>query len=133
MADTLDAALQTMPQPAHWDYRISLDDTVWRAILYQVELDPDKLSASTLLTPTDAGQAGQTYFRGSALTGPSVTATSRAHLVARELARIYLWTHNPVRAEELADQWLAEFNDSNRLLATEASPSVPHSPRTLNR
>jgi hypothetical protein len=117
-ADLLWLTIQQYPHPENWRWILLCDDAAWRHLLTHVDHPVDSTYALTSL------DAQTSCFRGTTLLSPDHPDTQPDHVVAHELAHIFLHTQDEDRTEQLAQRWLR----SCRLVSGEGARCRPSTP-----
>jgi hypothetical protein len=102
-------SLVRYPRPAAWHWVLVCDEAGWRRFLrLSGRGEQDSIYASTDL----AGRA--TYLRGAKLFSASGFGVGLNHVVAHELAHIWLNTEDESKADELARAWSRNPDEPGR-------------------
>jgi hypothetical protein len=97
----LRTTLDKYPHPTKWTYIIACDDNAWSQLERMVGV---RESMSDVLGVTNYdGQSPITIFKGTVL----LTSMESDHVVAHELAHIYLRSKDEFKVDALAQTWMA--------------------------
>lgn len=102
------------PHPAAWKYADVCDESSWRQVVREfapVASDPDTVYGITLPS------SHITFFRGTRIAKARPDEPTPDHIVAHELAHIYLNSPDDSVVDALAKEWMAKRNEFDTLSA----------------
>ncbi|WP_213805773.1 hypothetical protein [Granulicella sp. dw_53] len=99
--------LVSYPHPAKWTYIISCDDFAWSDTMMAARNDRGKL-----IYGATNPENFTTLLRGSTLRDDGDRRVTAEHLIAHELAHIFLQSNDDAKVEKLAQSWLIERHAS---------------------
>jgi hypothetical protein len=89
------------PHPSIWTYVIACDDNQWENVLLHIGVQPSMLTYAATIRGRQV-----TYFRGSTFLHPDLPGSESRHVIAHELAHIYLNSADDAKVDALAHQWM---------------------------
>lgn len=113
--------LDKYPHPDSWTFVIACDDPSWQRVLTHIGIvESDGRHYGETFEDTHV-----TYLRGSTLLEPDSPRATAEHLVAHELAHIYLHAHEENKVEALAESWIKKTPGSTKVqLQPQTSPLI---------
>jgi hypothetical protein len=98
-----------------WYWIIVADDTMWKRLVLHMGFDRN--NGYTIYGVTDL-ETKTTFFRGSTFLRPDQPEANPDHIIAREMAHVYLQSRDEAVVDATAKLWVKNVAGSHILLNT---------------
>jgi hypothetical protein len=104
-----------------WQWIIVADDAAWKLLMIRMGFDANEHIEYYGQTDIDHGI---TFIRGWTLTHPDRIEANPEHVIAHEMAHVYLHSRDEKLVDETAEQWLTKLAADKLAADKLAAPTV---------